>query len=465
MRLPSYSRLLALPSGSNLLLRWLETIIVTASVLAASGISGDGAAARYDSAVVAFTVIFAWSASSGLRMTGLARRVSLPCAVLLPALGWMICEAGAVFVIEWMHGEYHPSGAWLVSLFAPTAIGVMLCRLIDRIARARWGRRLSVAVVGRGERCAAFARTIAAMDDSTCRVDALLDLNADADATVGGVPLFHDIETFAAQLRARHTDELWLALPLADEAALLRCLDAFRDDLLNIRFVPDVSRVVRFHGHRVDLDGALAINLVASPLSARAFASKAVFDWLFSACAVVALAPVLVAIALAVKLTSSGPVFFRQRRRGANGKPFDIYKFRTMRTHATHGGVLVQATRGDPRVTRVGAFLRRTSLDELPQFFNVLRGEMSVVGPRPHAMEHDALYQHVVDGYIHRYRFRPGITGWAQINGLRGETDSIDKMERRVEHDLHYIGNWSFALDMRIVLATIVRGFVHRNAY
>lgn len=127
--------------------------------------------------------------------------------------------------------------------------------------------------------------------------------------------------------------------------------------------------------------------------------------------------------------------------------------------------MLRQATRNDPRVTRVGAFLRRTSLDELPQFFNVLRGDMSVVGPRPHALEHDDLYQKVVSGYIHRYRIKPGITGWAQVNGFRGETDRIEKMEGRVAHDLYYLGNWSFGLDMRIIAATIFKGLRHTNAY
>jgi lipopolysaccharide/colanic/teichoic acid biosynthesis glycosyltransferase len=158
-------------------------------------------------------------------------------------------------------------------------------------------------------------------------------------------------------------------------------------------------------------------------------------------------------------------VFFTQRRRGANGKIFHIYKFRSMRVHAEAAGVVKQATRGDPRVTRVGAFLRKTSLDELPQFFNVLRGEMSVVGPRPHAIEHDKLYQDIVDGYIHRYRIKPGITGWAQVNGFRGETDRIEKMQGRVAHDLYYLSNWSFELDMRIVVATIVKGLKHSNAY
>jgi lipopolysaccharide/colanic/teichoic acid biosynthesis glycosyltransferase len=136
-----------------------------------------------------------------------------------------------------------------------------------------------------------------------------------------------------------------------------------------------------------------------------------------------------------------------------------------MHVHSEEQGVVSQASRGDSRITRVGAFLRRTSLDELPQFFNVLSGDMSVVGPRPHAIEHDELYRKVVSGYMHRYRVKPGITGWAQVNGFRGETDRIEKMQGRVEHDLYYLRNWSFALDMRIVAATIWRGFRHTNAY
>jgi lipopolysaccharide/colanic/teichoic acid biosynthesis glycosyltransferase len=158
-------------------------------------------------------------------------------------------------------------------------------------------------------------------------------------------------------------------------------------------------------------------------------------------------------------------VLFTQQRKGADGQVFRIFKFRSMTVHAQDTGVVAQATRNDPRITAVGALLRRTSLDELPQFFNVLRGDMSVVGPRPHAIEHDALYQTIVDDYIQRYRIKPGITGWAQINGFRGETDRIEKMQGRVDHDLFYLRNWSFALDLRIVIATVVHGLKHSNAY
>jgi exopolysaccharide biosynthesis polyprenyl glycosylphosphotransferase len=220
-----------------------------------------------------------------------------------------------------------------------------------------------------------------------------------------------------------------------------------------------------FDGAMIDLIGAPAINLMASPLPAHALVQKDIFDRIFAAIALLALAPLLLVIAVAVKLSSRGPVFFTQYRKGADGCVFKIYKFRTMRPHVERAGVVTQATKGDSRITPVGGLLRRTSLDELPQFFNVLRGEMSVVGPRPHAIEHDELYRKIVSGYIHRYRIKPGITGWAQVNGFRGETDRVEKMQKRVEHDLYYLLNWSFALDMRIVLATVAKGLIGSNAY
>jgi Undecaprenyl-phosphate glucose phosphotransferase len=266
-------------------------------------------------------------------------------------------------------------------------------------------------------------------------------------------------------VRTQNVHEVWLALPLSQERMILRFVNEFRDDLVNVRFIPDVRSLALFESGVTDLLGVPAINLVASPLSPSAMLQKELFDRVFALAALIAVAPLLVGIALAIKLTSRGPVLFTQRRKGADGRVFTIYKFRSMRLHTEQAGVLRQATRNDPRVTRVGAFLRRTSLDELPQFFNVLRGDMSVVGPRPHALEHDDLYQKVVSGYIHRYRIKPGITGWAQVNGFRGETDRIEKMEGRVAHDLYYLGNWSFGLDMRIIAATIFKGLRHTNAY
>ena len=192
--------------------------------------------------------------------------------------------------------------------------------------------------------------------------------------------------------------------------------------------------------------------------------SKRAFDILASGGALLVLSPVLLGIWLAVRLESPGPGLFRQRRGGYQGRPFYILKFRTMKTHQEHGKV-TQATRNDPRITSIGRFLRRTSLDELPQFINVLLGDMSVVGPRPHALQHNELYKDLLKMYMLRHRVKPGITGWAQIHGHRGETDTVDKMEKRVQFDLHYIQNWSLWMDIRIIVWTAFKGWTGNNAY
>jgi len=239
----------------------------------------------------------------------------------------------------------------------------------------------------------------------------------------------------------------------------------FRDDFVNLRFMPDTRSLSLYNHSLVDILGIPTINLAAAPVTELEMWPKRVFDSLFAVAVLLLLTPVLLAIAIAVKCSSPGPVLFRQRRKGVDGHQFEIFKFRTMRVHKEAPGQLTQAGRHDKRITRVGAFLRRTSLDELPQFFNVLLGQMSVVGPRPHALEHDDLYKNLVDGYMYRYRIKPGITGWAQVNGYRGETTRVEKMEARVKFDLFYIQNWSFWFDIKIVLITMLKGFTGSNAY
>jgi Undecaprenyl-phosphate glucose phosphotransferase len=192
---------------------------------------------------------------------------------------------------------------------------------------------------------------------------------------------------------------------------------------------------------------------------------KLIEDRLLSALILLLISPLLLAIAVGVKLSSSGPVLFRQKRLGLNGEEITVLKFRSMRVHAEATGKVTQATKNDARVTPFGAFLRRTSLDELPQFFNVLCGEMSIVGPRPHALAHNEQYKELIERYMLRHLMKPGITGWAQVNGFRGETDTLEKMEKRVEYDLYYIENWSLWFDLRIIALTIVRGFRDGNAY
>jgi len=191
---------------------------------------------------------------------------------------------------------------------------------------------------------------------------------------------------------------------------------------------------------------------------------KRIEDVVLASLILLLIAVPMLLIAIAVKLTSRGPVLFRQTRYGMDGRPIRVWKFRSM-TVMEDGDAVIQASRNDCRITPLGAFLRRTSLDELPQFFNVLLGDMSVVGPRPHAVAHNEQYRRQVSRYMLRHKVKPGITGWAQVNGWRGETDTLEKMQKRIEFDLDYIENWSVWWDLKIVLLTLFKGFVHRNAY
>jgi len=387
------------------------------------------------------------------------------------ALAWLVVQGCALISMYSLTHIDVVSRLWFAYWSACAGALLIAWRLATHavLARARRaGLNLhQVAIAGSAAQCARIVRRIEAEPDTGFRASALFSTSPGfAPASNPYVAVCDTVDGFADYIRAHDVHELWLALSLADERLVERLVSEFRNDLVNIRFIPDVRSLALFDTASViELLGVPAINLVASPLPSSALVKKALFDRAFAALALASLAPLLVAIALAVKLSSRGPVLFRQKRKGADGRVFTIYKFRSMRVHAEAGGRVSQATRADPRVTRVGAFLRRTSLDELPQFFNVLRGDMSVVGPRPHALEHDDLYQSVVAGYIHRYRIKPGITGWAQINGFRGETDRLEKMELRVAHDLYYLGHWSFWLDMRIIAATILRGLASPNAY
>ena len=218
------------------------------------------------------------------------------------------------------------------------------------------------------------------------------------------------------------------------------------------------------HARSESINGLPSISIFDSPMDGAWSVVKRLEDIVLSSIILTMIALPLMLIALAIKLTSPGPVLFRQRRYGLDGRPIMVWKFRSMSVQE-NGAVVTQATRNDSRITPLGAFLRRTSLDELPQFFNVLRGEMSVVGPRPHAVAHNEQYRKQVSGYMLRHKVKPGITGWAQINGWRGETDTLDKMQKRVEFDLQYIEHWSVWLDLKIILLTLFKGFVNKNAF
>lgn len=268
----------------------------------------------------------------------------------------------------------------------------------------------------------------------------------------------------AELVQRQRIDRIYVTLPMTSQPRILKLLEDLKDTTASVYFVPDMFVTDLIQGRSEVLCGMPVISVCDSPFRGSAGLVKRGSDLVLASLILLLIAPALLAIALAVKLSSPGPVIFKQRRYGQDGEEIVVYKFRSM-TVAEDGAVVTQARAGDQRVTRVGAILRRTSLDELPQFVNVLQGRMSVVGPRPHAVAHNELYRKVIRGYMVRHKVKPGITGWAQVNGYRGETDTLEKMQGRVDHDLDYLRNWSLRLDLWIIVKTVKLVFRDSKAY
>lgn len=259
-------------------------------------------------------------------------------------------------------------------------------------------------------------------------------------------------------------DKLYITLPLSADKRISEIIQRLGDTTVDVHIVPDLLLYNLMHARLGNIGSVETLSVFESPYYGARDWLKRSFDIVVSSIALVLLAIPMLGIAVAIKSTSRGPVLFKQDRYGLDGKPIKVYKFRSM-TVQDNGNTVVQATKNDARVTPLGAVLRRTSLDELPQFINVFFGDMSVVGPRPHAVAHNEQYRKLVAFYMLRHKVKPGITGWAQINGWRGETDSLEKMEKRIEYDLTYIKNWSLWWDAKIVFLTFFRGFTGKNVY
>jgi putative colanic acid biosynthesis UDP-glucose lipid carrier transferase len=282
-----------------------------------------------------------------------------------------------------------------------------------------------------------------------------------AEKPITGNCSAHD---FADFVRRNFITRVYLALPLSTAPRIEQLLKELRDTTASVYFVPNLFAFDLVQARCVEINGMPAFSICDSPLQGMSGFWKRAFDLFLAALLLLLCWPVMLAVAAAIKFSAPGPVLFKQRRYGLNGEEILIYKFRSM-TVCEDGPVVAQAKRGDRRVTPIGAFLRRTSMDELPQILNVLEGKMSFVGPRPHAVAHNEEYRKLINGYMIRHKVRPGITGWAQVNGLRGETSTVDKMHRRIQYDIDYLKNWSLALDLRIIARTLVTVLTHSNAY
>jgi len=381
-------------------------------------------------------------------------------SILLACIGFLT-KSGELYSRVWFF-------LWMLfSLTALLAFRFSLLILLRLMRKRGWNER-RVMVIGLGDLGGQLVQTVQQALWTGFRLVAILDEHPEGKPTViSGIPVLKLPANLSDYLHAQpqEIDELWLALPLRAEDEVKKILYQLRHHTLAIRLVLDVFGLGLLKHSITQVDRFSMLDLNASPMVGMNRVIKALEDRVLAVLILILISPLFLLLALAVKLSSKGPIFFKQLRHGWDGRVIKVYKFRTMYEHQEKSGHLTQASAKDQRVTPLGRFLRRTSLDELPQFINVLQGRMSIVGPRPHALQHNEFYKDSINAYMQRHKVKPGITGWAQVNGWRGETETLEKMRKRVEFDLYYIENWSPVFDLQIIFLTLLRGFISRNAY
>ena len=357
-----------------------------------------------------------------------------------------------------------------VTCFAASACGttllirVLAARLIGYLADRRVFTR-NVVIAGAGKQA---QHLFAYIKRCNPRFITIVGVFSEQDCVPVGChyPLLGDLDNLVPYVRAHHIDDVIIALPWSSDEQIMGVMTRLRELPVNAYLSSDLIGFQLPFRQSPDHFGEMPlVEVMGRPLQGWGSLRKAALDYGLGVVLTLLLLPVMAIIALAIKLDSKGPVLFRQERYGFVNKVFWIWKFRTMRYEPVPSNVTVQATRDDPRVTWIGRILRKTSLDELPQLFNVLSGSMSLVGPRPHASDHNEEYSRLIRGYFARHRVKPGMTGWAQVNGFRGETKSVDTMEGRVKYDIHYVENWSLLFDLKIIMLTVVIAISGRNAY
>lgn len=379
--------------------------------------------------------------------------------LLLFSLLTFFTKTGESFSRLWL-------GEWFIIGFAGSVIFRIASLLVMRTLRKKGYNHRTLYIIGAGSLGRHIAKTMLEAEWAGYVITGFFDDNSKLhnerlyQQTISAIP-----ENWNEYLALHPVDEIWIALPLRAEERIKEIMIGLRHSTLNIRLVPDIFGLGLLNHSISDVAGVTTLALRESPMRGLSSLIKSIEDRILAIIILVLISPVLLTVALAIKGTSPGPVLFKQKRYGIDGKLINIYKFRSMYMHHEPEGQVTQATKKDARITPLGLFLRRSSLDELPQFFNVLQGRMSIVGPRPHAVAHNEHYKDLVAMYMQRHIVKPGITGWAQVNGFRGETDTLDKMQKRVEYDLYYIEHWSLWFDIKIIFMTIFKGFINKNAH
>jgi Undecaprenyl-phosphate glucose phosphotransferase len=389
-------------------------------------------------------------------------------------LGWTAAFALLIACVFFLKIGHEFSRAWFAMWYAAGAGTLIAERLAVSALVRHWTRmgRLyrRAAIYGGGTLSEKLIGELEIDVDSDVRIMGIFDDRGDGrvDRIVAGYPRLGNLDALVAFARSTRLDIIIVALPITAEQRLIDVTRALSVLPAEVK-LPARASALRFTSDTYSRVGNVAmIDLVEKPIADWGMVGKWAFDKIFGLAALLLLAPAMLAVAAAIKLDSRGPVFFRQKRHGFNNELIEIFKFRSMYVDRCDANAANLVTKHDPRVTRVGRFIRKTSLDELPQLFNVIAGSLSLVGPRPHALEAKAagkLYNTVVDGYFGRHKVKPGITGWAQIHGWRGETDTPEKIQKRVEHDIYYIENWSLLLDFLILIKTPFALLKSENAY
>ncbi len=355
--------------------------------------------------------------------------------------------------------------AWLIIAPAASMVAHLLFRKAAPSLLMLQAEPRRAVIVGMNEQGVELARRLAADRYSHTQVLGFFDdRGADRLQGLNTLPLLGRLSTLSAYVKESRIHLIYLSLPMSKQTRILELLNMLRDTTASVYFLPDIYVTDLIQARMDTVCGMPVVAVVDTPFSGLDGFLKRASDIVLSLLILALISPLLLALAIAVKLSSPGPAIFKQRRYGLDGEEIVVYKFRSM-TVCEDGAKVEQARKNDQRVTPLGAFMRKTSLDELPQFVNVLQGRMSIVGPRPHAVAHNELYRKVIDGYMIRHKVKPGITGWAQVCGYRGETDTLDKMQARIDHDLEYLRNWSLRLDLFIVVRTVWVILKRQNAY
>ena len=371
--------------------------------------------------------------------------------------GWLIIVTILIFLGYATKFQNQFSEKVLLTWFIVTPLILIISHITVRSIIANWytkGKLRSTIVIGANETSLEFIKHIADLPFLLINYHGFFDERDNSRIAGDFGPHLGGLTDVIPYIHKHNVEMIFISLPMSSQPRIQKLMDELPDTTTSIYFLPDIY-IFDLMQARFDYVGDIpVVAMNESPFVGIDGVVKNASDFILALVILILLLPFMLCIALAVKVTSPGPIIFKQRRYGLNGEEIVVYKFRSM-TVAEDGPNVVQAKKNDQRFTKIGAFLRRTSLDELPQFINVLQGRMSIVGPRPHAVAHNELYRKLIKGYMLRHKAKPGITGWAQVNGWRGETEELDKMKGRIEHDLYYLKNWSIWLDLWIILRTI----------